>query len=418
MAKRGFFAEMQHQAKVSAREAERAQAARMRQHAAAVREAERAQKAAERADAQAQRSSEAERKRFEKEARDAHVAAMQATVDARNAELAETYEEIDSLLAATLRVDDHVDLEDLRQSVVHPPFPRPDLEQPVPPPAPLPDPPEPSFVEPEPPSGLFNRKKKHAENIAAARAAFEEEHEAWKSEVAALPARRQAASDEHARAEAGRLQQLADARADYAAECDAREAGVAAQNADLDSLIADLGYGATEAVEEYISIVLSNSVYPDRFPVRHEYTFDPGTAELALRCLVPGPAEVPAVKAYKYTRSSDDITEAALSQKAAKDRYAGAVHQVALRSLHEVFEADRRGLIRSISLEVGTETIDPATGIESYVPFVAAAAERDTFMSLNLAEVVPDATLAHLGAAVTKNPLGLVPADVSGIRKA
>lgn len=115
MAKRGFFAEMQHQAKVSAREAERAQAARMRQHAAAVREAERAQKAAERADAQAQRSSEAERKRLEKEARDAHVAAMQATVDARNAELAETYEEIDSLLAATLDVDDHVDLEDLRQ---------------------------------------------------------------------------------------------------------------------------------------------------------------------------------------------------------------------------------------------------------------------------------------------------------------
>lgn len=141
-----------------------------------------------------------------------------------------------------------------------------------------------------------------------------------------------AASDEYARAEAERVQQLDDARAAYAAECEAREAEVAAQNADLDSLIADLGYGATEAVEEYISIVLSNSVYPDRCPVRHEYTFDPGTAELALRCLVPGPTEVPAVKAYKYTKSSDDITEAALSQKAAKDRYAGAVHQVALRS--------------------------------------------------------------------------------------
>jgi len=41
------------------------------------------------------------------------------------------------------------------------------------------------------------------------------------------------------------------------------------------------------------------------------------------------------------------------------------VHQVALRSFHEVFEADRRGLIRSISLEVGTETIDPATGVET-----------------------------------------------------
>lgn len=89
-----------------------------------------------------------------------------------------------------------------------------------------------------------------------------------------------------------------------------------------------------------------------------------------------------------------------------------------MRTLHEVFEADRRGLIQSISLEVGTETVDPATGIEGYVPFVAVAAERDTFMAFDLSEVVPAATLEHLGAAVSKNPLGLVPADVSEIRKA
>jgi restriction system protein len=83
----------------------------------------------------------------------------------------------------------------------------------------------------------------------------------------------------------------------------------------------------------------------------------------------------------------------------------------------EVFEADRRGLIRWISLEVGTETIDPATGVETYIPFVAVGADRDTFTSLNLAAVVPVETLQHLGAALSKNPAGLVPADVKGIRK-
>lgn len=418
MARRSFFAELQHQAKVAAREAERARAAEVRQHTAAVREAERAHKAAERAAGQAQRASDAERKRFEKEARDAHAAAMQATVEERNAELAEIYDEIDTLLAATLDVDDHVELEELRQRVEHPPFDRTDLETAVPLPAPIPDLPEPTFVEPDPPSGLFNRKKKHAESIAAAQADHERARQALHEEMAALPARRQAAADEHARAEAERVRQLEEARAKYAADCEAREAEVAAQNAELDALIANLGYGTTEAVEEYISIVLSNSVYPDHFPVRHEFRFDPGTAELALRCLIPGPSEVPSVKAYKYTKSTNEITETALSQKAAKDRYAGAVHQVALRSLHEVFEADRRGLIRSISLEVGTETIDPATGIQGYVPFVAVGADRETFMSFDLSEVIPEATLAHLGAAVSKNPLGLLPADISGIRKA
>ena len=109
----------------------------------------------------------------------------------------------------------------------------------------------------------------------------------------------------------------------------------------------------------------------------------------------PGPG--PHDKAYKYAKAADEITETALPQKATKDRYAGAVNQVALRSLHEVFEADRRGLIQSIALQVGTETIDPATGVETYVPFVAVGADRATFTGFDLAAVVPAATLAHLG---------------------
>ncbi|MDQ0850645.1 hypothetical protein QFZ65_002583 [Arthrobacter sp. B3I9] len=70
-------------------------------------------------------------------------------------------------------------------------------------------------------------------------------------------------------------------------------------------------------------------------------------------------------------KASDEITSVALSQKESKDRYAGIVHQVVLRTLHEVFEADRRALIQSIALEVGTQTINPATGNETYIPFAA-----------------------------------------------
>lgn len=418
MARRGFFAELQHQAKVAAREAERAQAARSRQHVAAVREVERAQKAADRAAAQAARASAADKKRLDREAKEAHQTAMQATVDERYGALESTYEEIDSLLAATLEVDDFVDLETLRQRAEHPPFHKSELETPVPPPLPIPDPPEPQYVEPPPPSGLFGKKKKHEEAVAAARAQFEQAHAAWQAEMAELPRRRQAAAGEQTKAEELRVQRLEAERTRYDAERAARDAEVAEQNASLDALIANLGYGATEAVEEYISIVLSNSVYPELFPVRHDFSFDPATAELSLRCLVPGPDKVPSTKAFKYAKAADDITETALPQKAVKDRYASAVNQVALRSLHEVFEADRRGLIQSIALQVGTETIDPATGVETYVPFVAVGADRATFTGFDLGSVVPAATLSHLGAAVSKNPHGLVPADLSGIRRA
>jgi restriction system protein len=90
---------------------------------------------------------------------------------------------------------------------------------------------------------------------------------------------------------------------------------------------------------------------------------------------------------------------------------------VALRSIHEVFEADRRGLIKTISLTVGTETIDPATGRHTYVPFVVVGAEREAFLTFDLSAVVPESTLSHLGAAVSKNPYALAPADTTGVRR-
>ena len=70
-----------------------------------------------------------------------------------------------------------------------------------------------------------------------------------------------------------------------------------------------------------------------------------------------------------------------------------------------------------ISLEVGTEDIVPAIGKISYIPFLAVAAERDTFIEFDLSAVIPVETLKHLGAAISKNPYGLVAANITGIRR-
>ena len=103
MARRGLFAELQHQSRVAARERERDEREAYRRHIAAVRQSEQARKAAERAQTQFTKASAAEQKRLEKEAREAHVAAMEAEVIERNGKLEQIYEEIDSLLASTLK---------------------------------------------------------------------------------------------------------------------------------------------------------------------------------------------------------------------------------------------------------------------------------------------------------------------------
>lgn len=368
---------------------------------------------------QLSRAATAERKRLEKEAREAHIAAMEAKVEERNLKLAEVYAEIDSLLAATLDLDDYVDLETLRVVVNHPPFDRPELEVPVPKPRSIADPPQPTFVAPDEPTGLFRllHKRKYIVAVEKAQEAHKEALAEWQAKLKELQARRHAALEAHTHAEAHRVAVLKAERARYARECAAREAEAAERDKQLDELIVNLSYGTIEAVHEYVAIVLSNSVYPEHFAVTHDFEFEPSSAELRLRVLVPGPEKIPEVKAYKYTKSTDEITAIPLSQKLCRDRYANAVHQVALRSIHEVFESDRRGLIKTISLTVGTDTVDPATGRQTHVPFIFVGAERESFIEFNLSAVIPALTLNRLGASVSKNPYGLIPAESSGVRR-
>lgn len=420
MARRGFFAEMQHQQQLAARQHVQAMKAAQRDQAAAVKRAEQARKQAERAHAQAVRAGAADQKRAEQEAKRLHLEAMAAEVESRNVQLAREYEEIDGLLAATLSVDDFVDLESLRTVAEHSPFSRVDLEMPVPPPPPIQAPPEPQWVEPPAPKGLgsvLGGKKRHADVRAQAWANYSAEHAAWQAATVQLPAQQLDQMQRHQEAETRRVAELAEARRSYDAECAERQALADESNQRLDELIVGLATGDPAAVEEYIGVVLGNSVYPDSFPVEHDFEFDAELKELALRVTVVGPEQVNSVKAHKYNRSSDEIVSTSLTQKEQKERYASAVEQTAVRSIHEVFEADRRGTIRTISLTVETESTDPATGQVMHTPLIAVAVDRDTFETFDLAHVVPGATLEHLGALVSKNPFGLVAIDTSnGVR--
>lgn len=420
MARRGLLAELQRQIKIAEREQARAAREAYRDYAAARREAERARREAERTAIAHSRSEAQHLKALEKQAREAYLNARLAEVEELNLELAQEAEELDSLLAATLDVDDYVDLEALKRTVSHPPFDRTDLTQPVPSPPSIVDPDAPTYVPPPEPNWFWRLfgTARYERALVQAKADHQLALKNWKDEVERNSVRRTQAQVEHINAEQNRLNALVTENARYEAECAARSAEVEAHNAEIGKFISELSYGVPAAVQEYVGIVLSNSIYPDHFQVEHRFIFKPSDAELKLRVLVPGPDKISDIKAYKYAKSGDEITASQLSQRERKERYADAVNKVALRALHEIFEADRRAIIQTISLEVGTETMDPATGRETYVLFVAVAAERGAFLKINLANVIPEATLQHLGASLSKNPFGLVAANPTGVRRA
>jgi restriction system protein len=416
--KRGFFAELQHLSQQAEKQRRQQQAAAFRAQGTAQREAERSLRAAERARTAAAAANVRERDRLEREAARLHVESRMAEAESLNAELAQSREEIDGILATTLAVHDYVDLEALKVAKVeHPPF------QPGPigvPALPLPEPAylsEPVYREPPAPGGLFGAKKKHAELITRARADYERTHREWYDQNTAIHSAHVAAVRRREEAERQRLARLLAAEAGYRAECQQREAEAAARNQAVTQLINDLAFDVAAAIREYVGIVLSNSVYPEAFPVDHDHDFDLATRELRLLVTVPPPSAVSVVKEYRYVKAKDEITSTVLPVKAQKDRYAGAVTQVALRTLHEIFEADRGGKIHSIALTVGTEALSPATGLRETVPLVIVSADRETFRRFDLSNVVPQATLEHLGAAVSRSPFDLAPADTSrGVR--
>jgi restriction system protein len=281
-------------------------------------------------------------------------------------------------------------------------------------------PPQPVYQEPPAPgplAGAFGGKKRHQAAVERAQAEHGAAVQQWHEHNQALYEQYLAADEARKQTEEERLRKLADAEALYKEQCRQGEVYAAARNQELAKLINDLAFDVESAIEEYVGIVLANSVYPDAFPVSHEHEFDLRSRELTLTVTVPQPSDLPTAKEYRYVKARDEITASALPVREQKERYANAVWQVAIRSLHEVFEADRAGKIHSIGLLVGVNRTAPATGLPETVPLAAVAADRETFTQFDLANVVPQATLEHLGAALSKSPFDLAPADTShGVR--
>ena len=167
--------------------------------------------------------------------------------------------------------------------------------------------------------------------------------------------------------------------------------------------------GNPAAVAEYFSLVLSESPYPDGFTNEHKIAFVPESKQLVVEYELPPIAVVPTTKSYRYVKARDAIDATARPATQVKGVYASVVAQMALRSLHELFQADRTEKLETIVFNGFVNSIDPATGKAISPHLVTVRVSRDTFRSLDLANVEPGACLKGLNAGVSKSPTELLP---------
>lgn len=273
---KGFVGFAIKAAKAAERDRVRRVNASIREQNAALKEDARQTKAREAAIKRTTIDDERDRKAWEKEVEAAHVRSQEAEVDLMNAQVNDTFDELDGLLGATIEVDDFIDLKALLKSEATTPFDRPELEEAAPAPLPPTLPSEPKYKEPPQPKGFFGKKKKLAAAIQVETEAHTVAHKKWENLVTNLQDGRKADLEKHARVEASRLDALAAEKMRFRSE-------IETHNATVESFITNLSYGDADAIQEYIALVVENSNYPDHFPVRHDFSFDPSTAELSMQ---------------------------------------------------------------------------------------------------------------------------------------
>jgi restriction system protein len=214
---------------------------------------------------------------------------------------------------------------------------------------------------------------------------------------------------QHAARETVRQQNLAQAKAAFDRQIAEIQQRTAAQHAEIDSFQREFSAGSPFAIVNYFTMILTASNYPDGFPQHAKLAYVPESRQLVIEYDLPSLEIVPAVGSYKYIKARDEITEVARPQAQRKALYASVIAQVTLRTLFELFKADRTGYLDTVVLNGYVDSVDKGTGRSARICLVTVRTSRDTFTQLNLSQVDPLACLNVLNASVSKSPAELAP---------
>ena len=295
-----------------------------------------------------------------------------------------------NLLRDTLRVDDAVRWDDLKPKV---PFQRSRFTAS----APnkhidewLPAPPKIGFLD-----TLFGRKKQklesHDARVRKVNLDNQKGQEAFATALAAYESQRKEWEQAQDR--------LAAAHAINQAEAAAR----------VDALRHGWEVGDAAAITEHAGMVLDASDYPGLIPKDFDVSFEPGRHLLVVDYQLPAPSALPITKSTKFIASSGEFTETEIPKAEQAALYDTVCYQVALRTLHELFEADTPRNINAICFNGLVRSINPATGQETEATLLSVMADRSRFEALNLDAVEPKACFKSLHGVSASSLAGLAP---------
>lgn len=305
-------------------------------------------------------------------------------------EVQATMEALRGILGATLKVDNTIPFESLRLEETSAPF-RPPAELTV-----SRTPPKKqdftmrvkpiTFIE-----RLFSLRSRYEQELQEAEGRFIE------------------ACNEFGVSEDNRLNKLAKLQADHEAENEKQSAEIRQRNVEVDELRKAYQAGQPHAVIAYCSMVLERSQYPEGFPQAFRLAYVPESRELVIDYELPNADVVPRAAEFRYIKSKDAIEEKGRKVAEIRETYQDVVAAVALRTIHELAEADQGNHLAVVVFNGFVSTVDSATGQDIKPYLISVRTTRERFAEIDLGRIDKKSCLRNLGAQISPQPTELLP---------
>jgi len=167
--------------------------------------------------------------------------------------------------------------------------------------------------------------------------------------------------------------------------------------------------GDVDAIVDYCDMVLANSQYPDFFSADWSLTYQADTKIIIVDYSLPNLDAFPKTKLVKYVASRDELVESFISTSELNKLYDSALYQIALRTIHELFEADVINAVSTVVFNGWVSSVEKTTGRESNACVMSIQASKDEFSAINLEYVEPKACFDRLRGVGSSKLHGLTP---------
>lgn len=147
--------------------------------------------------------------------------------------------------------------------------------------------------------------------------------------------------------------------------------------------------GDREAIEEYLSIVLEHSIYPDAISKEFDVQYEQNSETAIVDYNLPNPDDVPKIIEYKFVQSRKETTTKEMKKKEFETYFEDIILQVTLRTVHEIFESVYTNKIQSVVFNGWVQGIDPSTGKDFNSCIISLQVSKGQFEEINLARINP-----------------------------